>query len=318
VGPWPPTYLRPAPARFDGWQAAGFWTTLQATLSGVNECSSVEVERDFPTIGRRTMLLDAQRLLRGVDALLLLVLRDITSHKQAEEALKHASRRKDEFLAMLGHELRNPLAPITNAVQVLKCLSPTSPEQRQMCEVLDRQTQHLTRLVDDLLDVARIANGKIALRREMIDLRSIIQRSLEICRPLFAARKQQLSVELPNDPVYLEGDLTRLVQVIGNLLTNAAKYTHESGHIVLQVFQRDGVITVSVTDNGMGLSTELLPHVFELFTQADRAIDRAEGGLGLGLTLVRRLVELHSGTVEARSAGLGKGSVFIVRLPAHS
>jgi PAS domain S-box-containing protein len=245
-------------------------------------------------------------------------LRSEAALRASEQALKEADRRKDEFLAMLAHELRNPLAPIRNAAQVLKLLGPADARQQWAREIIERQTQHLTRLVDDLLDVSRITRGKVKLAREPLDLAAVVQRAVEASRPLIDARRHQLTVALPPEPVRLEGDLTRLVQVVGNLLNNAAKYTDEGGHIRLEAAREDGQVVLRVRDNGMGLPADLLPHVFDLFSQADRSLDRSQGGLGVGLTLVRRLVELHGGRVEARSGGPGQGSEFIVRLPAEA
>jgi PAS domain S-box-containing protein len=241
---------------------------------------------------------------------------DITERKRVEAALQEADRRKDEFLAMLAHELRNPLAPIRNAAQVLKLVGPADAHQEWAREVIERQTQHLTRLVDDLLDVSRITRGKITLQCEPLDLAAIVDRSVEASRPLIDARRHQLAVALPPEPVRLEGDLTRLVQVVGNLLNNAAKYTDEGGQIRIEAMQEGEEAVVRVFDNGMGLPADLLPHVFDLFTQADRSLDRSQGGLGIGLTLVRQLVEMHGGRVEARSEGFGQGSELTVRLPA--
>ncbi|HYH46411.1 MAG TPA: PAS domain-containing protein, partial [Thermoanaerobaculia bacterium] len=211
---------------------------------------------------------------------------------RAVQALRQADRRKDEFLAMLAHELRNPLAPIRNAAEVLKLADPPDAQQRWAREVIERQTQHLTRLVDDLLDVSRITRGKVTLQREPLDLAAIAQRAVETSRPAIDARRHRLTVTLPAEPVQVEGDLTRLVQVLGNLLNNAAKYTEEAGHIWLVAARKGNEAVLSVRDDGMGLSDELLPHVFDLFTQADRSLDRSQGGLGIGLTLVRQLVEL--------------------------
>lgn len=241
--------------------------------------------------------------------------RDITERKQAEEALKQANRRKDEFLAMLAHELRNPLAPIRSAVQLLRRLGPPDPQLQQAREVIDRQAQHLTRLIEDLLDTARITQGKITLRRERLELRSAIGRALETTRPLIEARHHQLHVELPPEPLWLEGDPVRLAQVITNLLNNAAKYTEQGGEIWLSAERATSEIILRVRDNGMGIAPALLPHIFDLFTQAERSLDRAEGGLGIGLALVRSLVEMHGGRVAASSDGPGKGSEFVVRLP---
>lgn len=241
---------------------------------------------------------------------------DITTGKQMEEALREADRRKDEFLAMLAHELRNPLTPIRNAAQILKLVGPSDANQQWAREVIERQTQHLTRLVDDLLDVSRITQGKVTLQYEPIEMSAIIHRAVETNRPLIDARKHKLTVKLPYEPVYVEGDLTRLVQVADNLLNNATKYTDEGGHIKLEVAVEGKEAVIRVRDNGMGLSADLLPHVFGLFTQAARSLDRSQGGLGIGLTLVRQLVEMHGGRVEARSDGFGHGSEFIVRLPS--
>jgi two-component system CheB/CheR fusion protein len=231
------------------------------------------------------------------------------------EALAEADRRKDEFLAMLGHELRNPLAPIRNAVQVLRRLGPPDPNLRRTTDLIDRQVQAMARLVDDLLDVSRITGGKIKLQREQVDLAAVVARGVETVRPLIDARGHALAVALPREPLRVEADATRLAQVVSNLLHNAAKYTEEGGHIWLTVERRLGEAWVRVRDDGLGIPTELLPQVFDLFTQGDRSLARSEGGLGIGLTLVKKLVELHGGGVEAHSEGPGRGSEFVVRLP---
>jgi len=240
---------------------------------------------------------------------------DITERRETEEALRESGRRKDEFLAMLAHELRNPLAPIRNAAQVLKLLGAPGVDQRWALGVIERQTQHLTRLVDDLLDVSRITQGKIALRREPIELAAVVQRAVEACRSAVEERGHRLHLSVSPEPVSVEGDLTRLVQVVGNLLHNAAKYTPEKGNIWIEAGADGANAFVRVRDDGIGVPGDLLPHVFDLFTQADRSLDRSQGGLGIGLTLARRLVELHGGRVEARSEGPGRGSEFLVVLP---
>jgi PAS domain S-box-containing protein len=234
---------------------------------------------------------------------------------RAEEALRDASRRKDEFLAMLAHELRNPLAPILNAAEALKLSGPSDAGQNWAREIIERQARHLARLVDDLLDVSRITRGKVTLVREPLDLATVVERAVETSRPLIDARKHRLSVTLPAESARVEGDLTRLVQVVGNLLNNAAKYTDEGGAIRLDVERAGNETLIRVGDNGMGMPADLLPRVFDLFTQSDRSLDRSQSGLGIGLTLVRSLVEMHGGSVEARSEGVGRGSEFIVRLP---
>jgi signal transduction histidine kinase len=240
---------------------------------------------------------------------------DITERRTAEEALRESGRRKDEFLAMLAHELRNPLAPIRNAAQVLRLLGTSGADQLWALGVIERQAQHLTRLVDDLLDVSRITQGKIALRTESVDLATAVQRAIEGSRSTIEERGQRLHASVPSEPLPVSGDLTRLIQVVGNLLHNASKYTPEGGNIWIEASAESDRAVVRVRDDGIGLPAELIPHVFDLFTQADRSLDRSQGGLGIGLTLVRRLVELHGGEVEARSAGPGRGSEFTVSLP---
>lgn len=240
---------------------------------------------------------------------------DITERKRAEGESREADKRKDEFLAMLAHELRNPLAAISNATQVVKHLTRENATVQRPREVIERQLQHLTRLVDDLLDMSRLTWGKINLKQETLSLATVLQRAVEANRPLIDARAQQLTITLPPLAVQVVGDPTRLVQVFGNLLNNAAKYTEAGGHIALHTAIAAEQAIIRVSDNGCGLSAALLPHVFELFTQAGRSLDRSQGGLGVGLALVHSLVKMHGGEVQAHSAGLGEGSEFVVRLP---
>jgi PAS domain S-box-containing protein len=240
---------------------------------------------------------------------------DLIEQRQIEETLRDADRRKDEFLAMLAHELRNPLAPITTALQLVRKRASDRDDLARPLAIMSRQTQHLSRLVDDLLEVSRITRGKIRLEREVLDASLAVSRAVEISRPLIDSRKHFLRVSLPPEPVWLDADLTRLAQVLGNLLNNAAKYTDEGGRISLSLGTEGDEVVFRVRDNGIGIPEKLLPRLFELFTQADDSLDRSQGGLGIGLTLVRGLVELHGGNVKAFSDGAGKGSEFVVRLP---
>jgi two-component system CheB/CheR fusion protein len=236
--------------------------------------------------------------------------------RRADE-LASAERRKDQFLAMLAHELRNPLAPIRNAVELMRQVETNDPSFQPAREMVERQVKHLARLVDDLLDVSRINQGSIRLRKETVDLGAVVQRAVEATRPLIDGRGHELTIQLPTDPVRLEADPTRLEQVIANLLNNAAKYTMPGGHIRVQAAQEGNEAVVRVRDNGIGVPPDVLDRVFEPFVQSEGSLARSEGGLGIGLTLVRSLVEMHGGSVEAHSPGLGQGSEFVVRLPAR-
>jgi PAS domain S-box-containing protein len=242
-------------------------------------------------------------------------LTDIHDKKRGEEELKAAARRKDEFLAMLAHELRNPLAPISSAAQLLVHAAADEQRVRQSSEIIVRQVRHLTGLVDDLLDVSRVTRGLVELQRERVDLKSVLASALEQARPLVEARRHHLEVAIDAAPAWVDGDRIRLVQVLANLLNNAAKYTPQGGAIALSLEVAGGMASIAVRDNGIGIGPDLLPQVFELFTQAERTPDRAQGGLGLGLALVKSLVGLHGGSVEAESDGPGLGSTFRVALP---
>ncbi|MEP7245175.1 MAG: response regulator [Gammaproteobacteria bacterium] len=240
---------------------------------------------------------------------------EVSERGRAETALKAADRHKDEFLAVLAHELRNPLAPIRNAVEIMRRSALTDPQLSWSRDVIERQVKHLTRLVDDLLDVSRITRGNINLSRETISIATIISRAIETIQPLMNDQKHELVVEMSDDALEVEGDLTRLTQVLGNLLNNAAKYTDPGGRIVLST-QRLGMdVEIRVRDTGIGIPPELLPRLFQLFTQVDAAAHRAQGGLGIGLALVRQLVQMHGGSVTAYSDGLNQGSEFLIRLP---
>jgi PAS domain S-box-containing protein len=240
---------------------------------------------------------------------------DITERRRAEEALRQADRRKDEFLATLAHELRNPLAPLRNAVELLRRGEGQADLSEKARGMMERQLAVMVRLVDDLLDISRIARGKLQLRKERVDLASVVHSAVEAARPSIEAQAHELTVTLPPQPVYLDADSVRLAQVFLNLLTNAAKYTEKGGHIWLTAERQGGEVVASVRDTGIGVAAEHLPHLFEMFSQVAPALERSQGGLGIGLALVRGLVELHGGSVEARSGGPGLGSEFLVRLP---
>jgi len=230
--------------------------------------------------------------------------------------LLDADRRKDEFLALLAHELRNPLAPIRNAVNIMHMKGLDDPDLIWCHDVIERQAKQLTRLVDDLLDVSRITKGKIRLRTEQLDLRDVVHDAVETSRPLIDEMGHQITVEMPQTPLLVRGDPARLTQVVANLLNNAAKYQMENGTITVRI-EHDGADSVIVVkDGGIGITRESMPRIFDLFTQGERAPDRAAGGLGIGLSLVRQIVELHGGTVRAESPGPGLGSEFVVHLPA--
>jgi signal transduction histidine kinase len=234
--------------------------------------------------------------------------------KAYAEALTEADRRKDEFLATLAHELRNPLSPIRNGLDILRA-SPTAPQAEEIRDMMDRQLSHLVRLVDDLLDVSRVSQGKVELRKERIALSELIKTAVEASNPLIIAGRHELILDLPDEEVWLDADLTRLSQVVSNLLNNAAKYTPEGGKIVLSAAGDGDEVAIAVSDNGIGIPADMLPRVFDLFTQVRDNLDRSHGGLGIGLALVKQLVEMHGGSIAAQSAGSGKGSSFRLRLP---
>jgi signal transduction histidine kinase len=267
-----------------------------------------QVRTERQLVESRALARDALRRQRELES-------EIAQRKRAEEKLRDADRCKDEFLAMLAHELRNPLAPIRNSLHILQLHMPEDESLRRPLEVIDRQSRQLAGLVDDLLDVSRITRGRINLRLQTLELAPIVDQAVETSRPLLEARRHYFHIQLPDEPIYVRADSTRLAQVILNLLNNAAKYTDEGGYIRLSVERSGDEVVLRVRDNGIGIAPEMLPKIFELFAQGERTLDRSQGGLGIGLTLVRRLVELHGGRVQAFSEGLGHGSEFAVRLP---
>jgi len=233
---------------------------------------------------------------------------------EALAALREADRRKDEFLAMLAHELRNPLAPIRNAVELLRVSEKADVRERAR-EMVGRQVAHLARLVDDLMDVSRITQRKIVLRRSTAALDSILESAVETVRPLMELQGHDFRLTQPEAKLWIHVDAVRMAQAVGNLLHNAAKFTPKGGRIALEAAREDGDLVIRVEDNGVGITPETLASAFDLFTQADRSLDRSQGGLGIGLSLVKGLVEMHGGTVSAKSAGAGRGSIFTMRLP---
>ena len=243
---------------------------------------------------------------------------DLIERKQAAEALREADRRKDEFIAVLAHELRNPLAPIRNAIQILHMAESRAPDLQWASGIIDRQMGHLTRLVDDLLDVSRISRDRLELRTERVELAKVVQAAIETSRPGIVERGHQLTVTHLPESVTVDADPTRLAQVFGNLLNNAAKFSEPNGRIAMSVERENGDVLVRVRDHGIGIAPAMLPKIFDLFSQLQPSLERDRGGLGIGLALVKRLVEMHGGTVTASSEGIGKGSEFVVRLPVVS
>ncbi|HVY07467.1 MAG TPA: response regulator [Burkholderiales bacterium] len=246
------------------------------------------------------------------------VMMDITQRKRMEEALRVADRRKDEFLATLGHELRNPLAPIHNGLAILRKLTPQSGETEKIHTILDRQMNHIIRLVDDLLDISRFTLGKIELRRAPVELRTLIRGAIDMSQPLIEVRRHRLDVSIPSGSIMLDADSVRLTQVLSNLLNNAARYTGESGSISIRAGVEGGRAVISVRDNGVGIPEPMLERIFDLFTQVEGGGAGSVGGLGIGLAMARLLVELHGGEIEARSDGPGMGSEFVIRLPVSA
>ena len=306
-----------------GWTKALRPEDLQATMQAWTECiqSGASWYREhfiMGTDGRYHPVLTQGVAIRGDNGEIsgwAGINLDISRLKQTEDALREADRRKDEFIATLAHELRNPLAPIQHAVKILD--TPASDAQQRLWarEVIARQTQRMALLLDDLLDVSRITSGRLALKKEYLNLDSLVATAIETARPLIESKQHKLEVELPRNPLELEVDPLRLSQALSNLLTNAAKYTGPGGLIALIVSLKADELRMTVKDTGIGLNPQAIPQLFEMFSQVESAIDRAEGGLGIGLALVKGLVALHGGTVEAHSAGLGRGSEFTIHLP---
>ena len=279
----------------------GIWSGELRHLTRAGHEIIVESRWQLTRIGERKLVLETNR--------------DITERQAAQEALRLADRQKDEFLAMLAHELRNPLSPIRNAALLLNREIGANPKLGRLTAMITRQTQHLTRLLDDLLDVSRIARGRIVLQSESLEIGEIVEPAIEMVQPLMNEKLHKLRVDRPAQPLHVHGDRARLVQCLCNLLNNSAKYSAARSEIVLVVAEAPDSVTIEVRDNGAGISPELLPHIFHLFIQGARPLDRSQGGLGIGLSIVKRLVEMHQGTVSAESEGIGRGCTFSIRLP---
>jgi signal transduction histidine kinase len=277
-----------------------------------------EIVIERPDGERRTVLAHVNPIRDGSGKVLgaVNVLVDITDRKHAEDIVKTADRSKNEFLAILAHELRNPLAPIRNAVQILNREGALAPESQWAVSAIERQVRQMARLIDDLVDVARITSNRLELRKERVDLAAVLRSAVETSSMLLKAGGQEFTVALPEESIYLDADPVRLAQAVSNLLSNAAKYTEHGGRIWLIAERRGGEAVITVRDTGVGISPAMLSHIFEMFTRGEQSQVRTLGGLGIGLTLVKRLVEMHGGTVAAESAGQDMGSTFVIRLPA--
>jgi PAS domain S-box-containing protein len=299
------------------WDIPGLRALLDQVLSRNQSVHDFEVEHTFPILGRKTMLLNARPFSPDPKRpeLILLAVEDVSASRGRAEELAQASRHKDEFLATLAHELRNPLAPIRNAIQYLGMDGLKEVDAKSARDIIARQVTVMVRLIDELLDVSRISRNKLDIRKERVELAAVVESAVEGGRSLIEECGHELTVSLPPKSVHLDGDPIRLTQVFLNLLNNAAKYTKRGGHIWLTVEREGSDAVVSVRDNGIGIPSHMLSSIFDMFTQVDQSLERSQGGLGIGLTLVRRLVEMHDGSIEARSEGPDQGSEFIVRLP---
>jgi PAS domain S-box-containing protein len=326
--PWGPGERNPEPITMDDIAASDLPAPLKEVVTGegIGAFAFIPLVGDGRLLGKFMIYYDAAHAFSEEEVDLALTIgrqlafgvqrkRAEEERARAEEALREADRRKDEFLATLAHELRNPLAPIRNALHLLRLTGGSGPAADRIHEMMERQVGHMVRLVDDLLEVSRITRGKIELRRERVELAAVVRNAVETSRPLVEAARHDLSVSVSGEPVIVEADPVRLAQVVSNLLNNAAKYTDEGGRIAVSARREGGDAVVAVRDSGAGIPEEMLPRIFEMFTQVDRTLGRAAGGLGIGLALTRSVVEMHGGRVEARSDGPGRGSEFVVRLP---
>jgi signal transduction histidine kinase len=300
------------------------WSDIPVLVLSGSGADSMAAARAMELLGNVTVLEKPVRVTTLVSSLRTAIrarrrqyqIRDqLEELRQAEAQLRDTDRRKDEFLATLAHELRNPLAPIRNALHIMRLTGNDKAAVEQAREMMERQLGQMVRLIDDLLDMSRITRGKLDLRKERVDLAAVVRNAVDTSGPLIEASGHTLEVNLPAQPVYLDADPVRLAQVLANLLNNAAKYMERGGHIWVAAERRDNAVRLSVRDAGIGIPASALASIFDMFTQVDHSLEKAHGGLGIGLTLVKRLVEMHGGSVEARSAGVGKGAEFVARLP---
>jgi two-component system CheB/CheR fusion protein len=303
----------------DVWKASGLWAALNGIVSESRDFRPLEIERGFPATGRRTILLDARRVAREGDATILLAVQDITERKRTEEELLTADRRKNEFLALLAHELRNPLAPIRTGLELIRLAGDTPESVRRVRLIMERQIGQMVRLIDDLLDVSRITSGKIVLQRAPTSLTELVQAAVDAQRAAIETSRIELTVDMPQQGCVVDVDPTRFVQILTNVLHNASKFTPPHGQIRCAVATLPAAdiprVAVTISDTGIGISKEMLPRVFEMFTQAESSTERTHGGLGIGLALARRLAEMHGGEIVAHSDGPGQGSTFIITMP---
>ena len=301
------------------WKTSRLWASLNAILANGDDFPPLEVERDFPAIGRRTVLLDARRVSNLGEGTILLAVQDITERKRTEDRLRDADRRKDDFLALLAHELRNPLAPIRTGLELLRLAGDSPQTVRAERGMMERQVHHMVRLIDDLLDVSRITSGKIVLHRVPASVTELVQNAIEAQRSAIHAAGVDLTVDMPERASVIDVDPIRFVQVLSNVLHNAAKFTPSGGKIrcTVEILPAGDVpqVSITVSDTGVGIPSEVLPHVFELFVQAEAPTTRTHGGLGIGLALARQLVELHGGAIHARSDGPGRGATIVITMP---
>ena len=299
------------------WDIPALRTLLDQVLSRNESVHDFEVEHTFPALGRKSMLLNARPFPPDSKhpELILLAVEDVSAARERADELAAANRHKDEFLATLAHELRNPLAPIHSGLQLMKLAGDNPDVVENSLRIMERQVSQMTHLIDDLMDLSRISGGKIVLQKVRLKLADVIQDAVDTSRPLIEERGHDLVLDFPPEPLYVDADRTRLAQVFGNLLNNAAKYTDTGGRIRVAVERQGGDVVVTVEDNGVGIAAHLLTYVFDMFSQVDRSLEKSQGGLGIGLNIVKRLAEMHDGSIVAESGGHGAGSRFVVRLP---